>query len=202
MKTKIALLTVTVMVAVGSLLVVGLLAKDKPAEVKQPVVRPAEWAQPVLQPKLKNFHRLTDKLYRSSQPDDDEMEALEAAGITDILNLRDHHSDKDEAEDTNLRLHRIKMEADDITMAQVRQAMTIIRDAKGPVVVHCWHGSDRTGCVCAFYRMTFQGWSKPEAIRELRQGGYGFHEMFDEIITLINDADVAALREQLGVKRP
>ena len=45
---------------------------------------------------------------------------------------------------------------------------------EGPVLVHCKHGADRTGCIVALYRIVFQSWSKEAAIDEMHNGGYGF----------------------------
>jgi protein tyrosine/serine phosphatase len=33
-----------------------------------------------------------------------------------------------------------------------------------PVFVHCQHGADRTGLICAAYRLVICGWTKEEAI--------------------------------------
>ena len=46
--------------------------------------------------------------------------------------------------------------------------MKILRDAPKPILVHCQHGSDRTGAVIALYRILFQNMSKVEAIKELK----------------------------------
>lgn len=42
-----------------------------------------------------------------------------------------------------------------------------------PVYVHCRQGVDRTGMICAAYRMKVQGWSASSAIAEMKQ--LGFH---------------------------
>ncbi|MFW5870186.1 MAG: tyrosine-protein phosphatase [Candidatus Sumerlaeota bacterium] len=89
------------------------------------------------------------KLYRSEQPDDEDMRMLQDYGVTTILNLRDHHDDKGEAEGTTLTLGRIEMEADDITEAQILKALLTIQASEGPVLLHCRYGSDRTGAVVA-----------------------------------------------------
>lgn len=41
----------------------------------------------------------------------------------------------------------------------------------GPLYVHCKAGVDRTGMVCAWYRMHVQGWSYEDAIAEMAKLG-------------------------------
>ncbi len=106
--------------------------------------RPGTWATPVSAEHLKNFYKLDDKLYRSAQPDKKAFEELKSLGIRNVLSLRDYHSD-DDGEDLGLNLFRVKMDAGEIETEKVVEALRIIRNAEGPVLVHCWHGSDRTG---------------------------------------------------------
>ncbi|MCS7046472.1 MAG: dual specificity protein phosphatase family protein [Gemmataceae bacterium] len=42
-----------------------------------------------------------------------------------------------------------------------------------PVLIHCYAGTHRTGLFCAIFRMDYQGWTKSEALEELRRFGYG-----------------------------
>jgi protein tyrosine/serine phosphatase len=42
-----------------------------------------------------------------------------------------------------------------------------------PVLLHCKAGLHRTGVMVAIYRMEYEGWSKSEAIRELKRNGFG-----------------------------
>lgn len=44
----------------------------------------------------------------------------------------------------------------------------------GNVYVHCLHGVDRTGFMCAAYRIKVQGWSPDRAIEEML--ALGFHQ--------------------------
>lgn len=77
------------------------------------------------------------------------------------------------------------MSADDVTSSQLLQAVELIEQLKEPVVVHCWHGSDRTGAVVAAYRILKQGWSKEQAISEMVNGGYGFHLIYWDIVEVL-----------------
>lgn len=42
-----------------------------------------------------------------------------------------------------------------------------------PVLLHCRAGLHRTGCLCAIYRMEYQGWSQALAFEELKDHGFG-----------------------------
>ncbi len=161
--------------------------------------RPAAWAMPVRSDNLQNFYRLDDKVYRSAQPDKKGFQELAAIGVKNVLSLRDYHSD-DDGRDSGLNLYRVKMEAGDITIGQLTDALRIIRNSEGPILIHCWHGSDRTGLVSAMYRVVFQGWSKEDAIDELMNGGYGYHSLYKNIPEFIRQADIERVKQ--GVFAP
>jgi len=162
-----------------------------------PPPRPSTWAQPAAARHLRNFYRLDAKLYRSAQPGEDGFREAARLGIRSVLSLRDHHDDESEARGAGLTLYRVEMEAGDIRREDVVRALRVLRDAPGPILVHCWHGSDRTGLVCAMYRIVFQGWDRAEALRELKEGGYGHHEMFDGIPRFVNEVDLEALERDV-----
>lgn len=163
--------------------------------------RPSQWAQPVTDPVLKNFHKVDGHLYRSAQPDADGMKQLEKRGIDNVLNLRQFHTDTDEAEGTGLHLSRVPMNAALIKDEDIIEALKIIQAADTPVLVHCWHGSDRTGAVVAMYRILFQGWTKQAAIDEMVEGGYGHHAIYSNIAKYIEAVDLDAMRRELGLNK-
>lgn len=168
-----------------------------PLALAEVAVRPAEWAQAVSVPGVQNCYQLDAKVYRAAQPDAAGFAALKRLGIATVLNLRDLHDDTEAAQGTGLLLQRVEMEADDITIDQVVAALRLLRQAEGPVLIHCWHGSDRTGTVSAMYRIVFQNWSKEAAIDELVNGGYGYHAIYRNIPELIRSADIEAIRRKV-----
>src|SRR3989304_186962 len=87
--------------------------------------RPENWAKPVHADSLKNFYQLDAKVYRSAQPSRKGCRALQQLGIRNILNLRDYHSDNDEAKGLGMKLYRVKMEAGDIKVKDVVTALRI-----------------------------------------------------------------------------
>lgn len=147
--------------------------------------------------RLKNFYRIGDQVYRSDQPSAACFRELEKFGIREILNLRCFHTDIKEARGTSLILHHLRTRATLLSLEDLINAMRIIRDKKGPLLFHCWHGSDRTGAVAAMYRMIFQDIPKQQAIDEMVEGIFGFHMIFDNLIDTLEKADITQIRKLL-----
>ncbi|MDR2382626.1 MAG: tyrosine-protein phosphatase, partial [Prevotellaceae bacterium] len=147
-----------------------------------------------------NMYRVDEGIYRSEQPDREQFKALEKYGIKETLNLRYWHSDKKHAKDTNLDLHRVRMNAHDANDFDVVAALRIIKNRKGPILIHCHHGSDRTGLIVAMYNIVFRNKSKTEAIDEMLNGGFGFHKIYDNIVRYINNVNVDNIRKQVNCK--
>ena len=57
-----------------------------------------ETPAPIKVKDARNCYRLSPELYRSGQPGGDGFKALEKLGLKSVLNLREYHSDADEAE--------------------------------------------------------------------------------------------------------
>ena len=166
-----------------------------------PKVRPDNWAIPIINTSLVNLHIIDKNIYRSSQPEEKDIEDLKALGIKEILNLRYFHNNNGEIKNAGFKLHRVGMNAFTINEEQLIKALRMIKDRKGPLLVHCWHGSDRTGTTIAAYRIVFNNWSKQQALDEMINGGFGYHDsMFPNLVTLINELDINKIRKSLGIK--
>lgn len=163
-----------------------------------PRERPATWAVPLINTTLGNCYRVSDEFYRCEQPGKNDIGDLKTLGIHSLLNLRHYHTDSKAFEQAGFKLLLQRMEADEITVADLVAALRQFRTAPKPVLVHCWHGSDRTGSVVAAYRIVFQNWTPVAALDELRHGGYGYHEKtFPNIMTLFQTLDPADLRQRV-----
>jgi protein tyrosine/serine phosphatase len=149
---------------------------------------------------LENMYRVDEGIYRSEQPGREQFKALEKYGIKEILNLRYWHSDRKHAKDTDLTLHRVEMNAHNANDFDVVAALRIIKNRKGPILIHCHHGSDRTGLIVAMYSIVFRNKSKTEAVDEMVNGGFGFHKIYDNIVRYVNNADVNNIRKQVDCK--
>ena len=160
--------------------------------------RPEKWAQPVPGTSVKNLNRVTPQLYRSAQPDAAGMRELEKLGVRTVIDLRDLNDDQDEARGTKLRLRRVKMDAWHIEDEDVVRVLAMLRRRKdGPFLVHCHHGADRTGVVCAMFRLVEQRWSREDAIRELKDGGFGFHKAWVNIPRYLEKVDIEKIRRSV-----
>lgn len=146
-----------------------------------------------------NFSRVDDGVFRSGQPDGAEFALLvKNFGLKSVLTLRLNHDDEDEARGLPLKLYRIPMRAGKITRAQMVEALVVLRDAPKPLLVHCWHGSDRTGFIVALYRMVFQGWSREKAIAEFKEARFGHHEtIYPNLEQALVEVDLEKLKGEV-----
>ena len=168
------------------------------AQNNNKVLRPAKWAQPIEGLKLKNMYKVDEGVYRAEQIDEKGFVELEKFGIKEVLNLRNFHNDEKEARNTNIMLHRVKMHAHDINNSEIITALRIIKNRKGPIAYHCKHGSDRTGVLTAMYRIVVQGWSREEAIDEMKNGDYGFHSIYFNIPHYVKNVNIDWIKQQVN----
>jgi tyrosine-protein phosphatase SIW14 len=148
----------------------------------------------IIQP-ISNIQKLDDKLYRSGQPQKGEFELLESAGITTSLNLRNRFKDNPKAKGSNVKLERIPINAFRMKYEHVVKALSIVEKSEGAVLVHCKHGSDRTGVVSAVYRIVYQNWSKEAAIEEFLRPELGYHrKWFPNLKKLLETIDYEQLK--------
>ena len=161
--------------------------------------RPANWAEPVTLEGVPNLHRLTPMLYRSEQPTALGMRNLQELGIRTVINLRAFNDDASRVKGTSLRTERVRIFTWHVDDRHVIDVMRILQNqANGPFLIHCQHGADRTGLMSAMYRVLEQGWSKEDALKELADGGYGYHTMWRNIRSYVRSADVGRLRAAIA----
>ena len=150
----------------------------------------------VLKEDLPNFHKVSDRVYRGGQPLGEGYKQLEAQGIKTILNLRaidtdlHHHT---EMGYIHIPIHPHHPQEEDV----IRFCEVLSDPNNYPIYIHCFHGADRTGLFVAIYRMAFEGWSKEEALKEMVEGGFGFHKAFQHnLIHFLKTLDIDKLYTQ------
>lgn len=169
-------------------------AEEKQAE------RPASWAKQLNVQGAPNLFQVASNIYRCAQPEAPGFKELEKMGIRTVISFRANHDDKDLLEGTKLELIRIPMDTWKAKDEDVVAFLKTITDTnKFPIVFHCQHGADRTGMMCAIYRIAVCGWSKDDAVKEMTEGGFGYHSMWKNLVEYIKDADIESLRKKAGL---
>jgi len=166
-----------------------------------PPNRPAHWAERIQLIGVPNLHKVSDTLYRNAQPSAEGMKNLKAIGIETVVNLRSFHSDRDEIEGTGLAYEHIYMKTwhpEEKEAVRFLQIVTNLR--RTPVLVHCQHGADRTGAMCAIYRVAVQGWEGEEALKEMTDGGFGFHGLWQDLVRWITALDMEGIKKRAGIR--
>jgi protein tyrosine phosphatase (PTP) superfamily phosphohydrolase (DUF442 family) len=164
--------------------------------------RPAQWAQKVPGITVPNLYRVTPNLYRSAQFSRKDITQLHKLGIRKIISLRSLHDDTDLLAGSGIKLQRIPMKAWFITDEGMASALGAMRLASSnePTLIHCQQGADRTGLAVALYRVAYQGWTKEQALDEMRHGDYGFHEIWQNIVEYFKHVDILRLRKLAEAK--
>lgn len=159
--------------------------------------RPAEWAQSV--EVQYNLYQMSPTLYRSALPDQGAVSLLQKLKVATVINFLPE-SDSSWLSTPGIAQVQLPYRTNHVDDADVLKALRAIQTAetKGPVLMHCKHGSDRTGLMAAMYRVVVQGWSKEDALSEMTQGGFGDSVHFKDGVRYMEQADVDKLRTALA----
>lgn len=165
-------------------------------------VQPARWATPVKHDA--NLYRIDDKLYRSEQPVAEDGEAIVKLGIQSVINLRFF----DRNDDDHLKVHGLTLLnrpllSWSIKPKEIAEILYLIekQQQNGAVLIHCYHGADRTGLIAGMYRIIYQGWSVEEAKAEMQHGPYGYHSIWKNIANLFTEEKVKQVKMHLEALR-
>ena len=159
--------------------------------------RPAEWAQSV--EVQYSFFKMSPTLYRSALPDRGAVPLLEKLRVGTVITFLPE-SDSSWLSTPGIAQIQLPYRTNHVDDADVLNALRTIQtaEATGPVLMHCKHGSDRTGLMAAMYRVVVQGWSKEDALNEMTQGGFGDSTHFKDGVRYMMQADVDKLRTALA----
>jgi protein tyrosine/serine phosphatase len=127
---------------------------------------------------LENVGRVTQDVFRGSQPANNGYDTLKKMGIRTVVNLRTSMSEKKQVEAAGMRSIEIPLSTfNNGDREKVDRVVALLADpANRPVFVHCRQGRDRTGIVVAAYRMKIQGW--PLAAAEAEMDSFGFNDVW------------------------
>lgn len=159
--------------------------------------RPTTWATQL--DKHFNLYRMDTGLYRSALPDTEAYPLLQELGIKTVINFY-QRSDASWLSDPYIHQVQLPLHTDRIGDADALEVLRNVRQAQayGPVLIHCKHGQNRTGLVAALYRVVYQGWTKEQALAEMRFGGFGGEQRMDDAERYLRQVDVTALKAALA----
>jgi tyrosine-protein phosphatase SIW14 len=133
---------------------------------------------------VKNFGRVTTNYFRGGSVTPEGVENLHRMGVRTIIDLRDKPSPDEPEACERLGIKYYKFATDGHATpdrATFDTILSIIKNAKDPVYVHCSAGKHRAGTVCALYRMEVQGWTPDQAWAEQQSYGFGVPEEHPEL---------------------
>ena len=143
-----------------------------------------------------NFTKVSDGLWRGGQPSAESFAKLKTMGVRTVVSLRTFDVDQRLLEGLGFKYLHISFKAGHPETEDVVAFLKTVEDpANRPVFVHCKWGTDRSGMMTAVYRIVVEGWSKEEALDEMRT--MGFNEAWDSISDYVERLDVPALHERL-----
>ena len=161
--------------------------------------RPQQWGTLVNQ--QHNFYRISDTVFRSEQPNAEIIPELKKHDIDVVINLRSRDKDKTVLSQQNFQLVHVPIHTWALDRDDLLTVMKTIQTAKSKnqkVLIHCYHGSDRTGASVAMYRIIFENWSTQDALNEMKYGGYGFHPIWINIEKQFSTENIQWIRQQLA----
>jgi uncharacterized protein (TIGR01244 family) len=129
-----------------------------------------------------NFHEvIPGELYRSGQPTGADITAhAKKFGIKTIINLRDEKRESwYEAESAAATANGIRLvdyplsSKKELSVHDSAALAQLMRDAEKPILIHCEHGSNRTGLASAIYVGAVAG--KSELFAEMQLSPYYGH---------------------------
>jgi protein tyrosine/serine phosphatase len=144
--------------------------------------RPGNWAVSIQREGLPNLFKVSETLYRGAQPTKIGVEELKKMGIKTVINFRETESDYVILLHSSITYYHLPMNAFFPSKEKYKRFLEIVSDPKNlPAFVHCRHGADRTGAAIALYRIKIQKWDPEEAIKEMINGGFGFHKIHNHL---------------------
>jgi protein tyrosine/serine phosphatase len=143
------------------------------------------WARRIEIAGVGNFAEVAPGLYRGDQPTAEGYASLKTLGVKTVINLRLGFAEKDAVTAAGLDYLEIPLKADlggsrPPSHDEITRFLTCVLDVtKRPVFFHCAHGEDRTGTMCAIYRIEVCHWSPRVALAEMRS--FGFNRVWDAL---------------------
>ncbi len=150
---------------------------------------------------VENYGKVSDALYRGSQPTPDGFKELKRMGIKTIVDTSFFTWSRDKLDGYGYRYINLPFNPNKPHEYPLIQFLKVMEDKENhPVFVHCLTGGDRTGAYVAAYRVHVQKWTKEKALAEMDV--YGFRTTWwTATIKLFNNLDLDAFKKKVEAAR-
>jgi len=140
--------------------------RDRTAEAPgAPAVKMDEHGDPV---GLHRHRRWSEKIGQGAQPEGEEgFQNLKALGYTTILSVDGSMPDVEMAAKYGLTYVHVPVGYDGITVEEQIEIIKAVKEAPGPVYVHCHHGKHRGPAAAMIAREALEGLSCEDAVKGL-----------------------------------
>jgi protein tyrosine phosphatase (PTP) superfamily phosphohydrolase (DUF442 family) len=148
----------------------------------------------------RDVYRICDGVYRGGRLTPELATQLKCMGVKTVISLRIVSGDERVARCAGLNYCHIPFKAWRPCDEQVVQFLKIATDKDcQPVYFYCNRGVERTGMMCAVYRMAVCGWSREEAICEMTQGEFDYHSIWKKVLQYAQAVDIDCIKRQAGL---
>jgi len=143
---------------------------------------------------ITRFAVICPGLARGGEPDDAGIRYLRDRGYKTVVSFLTNSAESLEVVHSGMRYINIPMRsgpfsAQPPTEEQVSRFLSVVGDSTlFPIFIHCHAGKDRTGAMSAIYRMQVCGWSKDDAIGEMKS--FGFAGRYKRLFSYVEDYSV------------
>jgi len=134
---------------------------------------------------LPNFHQVHSYLLRGAAPNFDGLKRLKEMGVDTVIDFRRTPQsiklESLECQVLGLKYVSLPMTAfappSKQTLEIFSQNIKQARDKGGKVFIHCAHGSDRTGYMTAYWRLSNDRWPLGPTVAEMLKYGFLIHQL-------------------------
>ena len=144
---------------------------------------------------IPNLHVVAPGLLRGAQPSTECLRLLKESGVATVVNLRNEDvlvaQEADIVRGLGMNYVSIPLNVFERPSSQaIEKFLAVVTNSKNqPIYVHCQYGEDRTGAMCAIYRMRVEGWDVDRAYYEMLVNG--FKPMLTQLSQAVFDFGIA-----------
>jgi tyrosine-protein phosphatase SIW14 len=157
-------------VALGLSLIMGSYSDAR--AIEPTAVQAYDWLGDIQPPTQVN-----ERIWRSGRPTETQLRDLYARGVRVIIDLEQDQNviraEGELARAIGFEFHSYPTDSfwapDD---KKIDEILEILRTSSEPVLVHCYHGEDRTGLVIGLTRVFFEKWTPSKAYEEMLERGF------------------------------